>query len=98
MDKNNSNAKASWKKAADRPRAKKPRLHYEEVKARHTSHWDLDYLPLSELDRFMTDARAEDVAEAPKIIARYDKTKLLTALVAMALGLTGLAMGLYFLL
>ena len=98
MDKNTSSAKSLRKKSAGRLRAKKPRLRYEEVKARHTSHWDLDYLPLSELDKLMNAPRVQKAVEAPKNSGRYDKAKLLTALLSMALGLMVLAMGLYFLL
>ena len=98
MDKNTNSAKSSKKQSAGRLRAKKPRLRYEEVKARHTSHWDLDYLPLSELDKLMNVSSVQKAVETPKKSARYDKAKLLTALLSMALGLTVLATGLYFLL
>jgi hypothetical protein len=29
---------------------KKKRIYFEEIKARHTTHWDLDYLNKDELD------------------------------------------------
>jgi hypothetical protein len=33
---------------------KKPRVIREEVKDRHTSHWDLDYVSRAELEELMT--------------------------------------------
>ena len=41
---------------ADKSDAKtgKKRVHLEQVKNRHTNHWDLDMLSREELDRLMT--------------------------------------------
>ncbi|MFM1896116.1 MAG: hypothetical protein RLZZ385_1190 [Pseudomonadota bacterium] len=33
---------------------KKPEVIHEEIKDRHTSHWDLDLLSREELERLMT--------------------------------------------
>lgn len=37
----------------------KAKVIREDVKDRHTSHWDLDYLSLEELDRLMTMERPQ---------------------------------------
>lgn len=48
-------------------RVKKPRVYKESEKVRHTTHWDIDYLSLKEVDalygREEGDARPEKVPE-----------------------------------
>jgi hypothetical protein len=39
--------------------AKKKRVHFENIKAQHTSHWDLDYLSRAELDELYRKNRGE---------------------------------------
>jgi hypothetical protein len=41
------------------PQDKRRRTHVirEEVKERHTTHWDLDYLPAAEVDKLMRQGR-----------------------------------------
>ncbi|MES1945664.1 hypothetical protein PC39_16156 [Salinisphaera sp. PC39] len=36
---------------------KKTRVHVDEVKERHTTHWDLDVLPEAEVDRLRRQGR-----------------------------------------
>jgi hypothetical protein len=38
---------------------KKKRLYFEEPKAKHTTHWDLDYLNQAELDALYAENRGE---------------------------------------
>lgn len=35
---------------------KKPRVYEENVKTRHTAHWDWDYLPWKEIERRLKEA------------------------------------------
>ncbi|MCB1671369.1 MAG: hypothetical protein R3F41_12300 [Gammaproteobacteria bacterium] len=44
---------------------KKARVFREQVKDRHTSHWDLDYLSRAELERLMLGDRSSESAEKP---------------------------------
>ncbi len=38
---------------------KKKRVYFEDIKAQHTTHWDLDYLSRSELDALYRKNRPE---------------------------------------
>ena len=40
---------------------KKTRLIKEDIKDRHTSHWDLDYVSQEELERLMTQKPSQSV-------------------------------------
>lgn len=42
---------------------KKQRLFREEIKDKHTSHWDLDMMSREELEAFMANKTARDPAE-----------------------------------
>ena len=54
---------------------KKPRVYKETAKVRHTTHWDMDYLPLKEVDALY--AKADDSpAPAAKEKARPDSERL----------------------
>ena len=60
-------------KAMTQIRKKKVRVIREDVKERHTSHWDLDYLSREELERLMTPNR--ESGEARDTEAEPDSTK-----------------------
>ena len=75
--------------------AKKKRLYFEDVKTRHTTHWDLDYLSLVELDSMYGQKSREEGAgdrkrkwSRPKILAAVlvgASTVLLAALLVLLL-------------
>ena len=79
------------------PERKKPRIHFEQVKARHTSHWDWDYLPHSELEKLMQSSESFPDRHRADPAERIRKINLLTALFGMALGLAGIVSGIYYL-
>lgn len=54
-----SQAKDADGNPARRPRRRKATIVVDELKARHTSHWDLDLLPRAELDRAWREGRAQ---------------------------------------
>jgi hypothetical protein len=39
---------------------KKPRVYQEDVKTRHTAHWDWDYLTWKEIERRLKEAGVEE--------------------------------------
>jgi hypothetical protein len=52
---------------------KKKRVYYEDIKAQHTSHWDLDYLSRDELDALYRKNRGESTGkdrQAPRLFRR----------------------------
>lgn len=76
---------------------KKPRIHYEQVKARHTSHWDWDYMPHSELEKLLQTSESPPDRQHTDPAERIRKINLLTALIGMALGLAAIVSGIYYL-
>ena len=49
-----------------RKNRKKPRIYSEAVKRRHTTHWDIDYLPLNELDALYGREAGDRFADPPE--------------------------------
>jgi hypothetical protein len=44
----------------------KAKIHADEVKDRHTSHWDLDYMSSEEMDAAFRQGRASESAAEPE--------------------------------
>lgn len=42
---------------SEETKSKKARIHRDEVKERHTTHWDLDVLPDAEIERLHREGR-----------------------------------------
>ncbi len=66
-----------------REHLKKRRVYQEEAKTRQTSHWDWDYLPLSELERLV--GQGKSTTTAPSDSGRSRRIK--TALACIAAGI-----------
>ena len=72
--------------------ANKQRLYTEREKVRHTTHWDLDYLPMEEVANFYFNSPARQTAEryaAGRQAVRQRRLGLL--LIGIGCGLFGLA-------
>lgn len=86
------------KDPGSRTKVKKQRVYFEDLKARHTSHWDWDYLPQAELDKLLAAAKRKNAAGKSKKPVRPNPVILPAALLGMALGLAGIALGLFYIL
>jgi hypothetical protein len=76
---------------------KKPRIHVEEVKVSHTTHWDLDYLPECELEALYAKAVPADEDPPRDPERRSGGTRVLWIVLGAVALLLLLAMGtLYF--
>jgi hypothetical protein len=54
---------------------KKPRVYKESEKVQHTTHWDMDYLPLKEVEALYRRADSQPASEAVPL-TRLKKEKL----------------------
>lgn len=48
----------------DHPAKKEIKIHAEEVKGRHTTHWDLDYLPRDQVEDAFNGGQSDAEEEA----------------------------------
>jgi hypothetical protein len=87
----------SGKRPDTAPEEKKRRIHLEKVKARHTSHWDWDYLPHAELEKRLGSSRPATSQVPEQRSEKWRKSSLLAALIGMGLGLIAIASGIYYL-
>lgn len=62
---------------------KKKRVYVEDVKTRHTTHWDLDYLSLVELDAMYGESRGQGPGR-DQSVNRPPRRTILTAVLAGA--------------
>ena len=65
---------------------KKPRIIREDVKAKHTAHWDWDYLTWEEIEQRLSEAGIEDNKQTLKNKKSTIKQKIVYA-VGVGLGL-----------
>lgn len=63
------------------PPEKKKRVYYEDTKARHTTHWDMDYLSQAELEALYSQNRRLGGAATRKPKRLAHRTILLAILV-----------------
>lgn len=70
---------------------KKRRVYQEEVKTRHTAHWDWDYLSWEEIERRLKDAGVKTEQQTPPI-KKIQKKRRSTYGIWIGLGLLTVAM------
>jgi hypothetical protein len=75
---------------------KKKRVYYEDIKARHTSHWDLDYLSRAELDALYRKNRGESGRGDSKAPGPLRRNLLLVLLAGATAGLLAVLFILFF--
>ena len=57
----------------------KPHVIQEDVKTRHTAHWDWDYLPWKEIEQQLSEAGISEEKQIVKNEKLYKKRKLIYA-------------------
>ena len=69
----------------------KKHLYTEREKIRHTTHWDLDYLPREEIEAYCVRAAPERISNTPRDLSRRRQGRVGLGLIAAGLLLLGCA-------